>query len=297
MDITDKRVLITGGASGIGWALAEHLLAAGCRVMICDFNEQALDETAKLNLPDLAVCFCDVSDRSQVERLAEDTWQALGGVDLLFANAGVGVPLSPLLQQEDDHARWVFEVNFFGAWNTIQVFAPRMLSQGTPCHFTVTGSENSICVPAPLLGAYNASKHAVLGLTETLDIETPEFFGVSILCPALVATNIAASLTRIPESYGGPVAVPAGAGGRGFTPEQVADSALAGVQAGDFYIFSHHCNTSMIESRMNQQLATIGRQTSADDGSDIIDTGPMLGGLFKQLSACNMDQAKADSDG
>ena len=81
--------------------------------MICDFNEQALDETAKLNLPDLAVCFCDVSDRSQVERLAEDTWQALGGVDLLFANAGVGVPLSPLLQQEDDHARWVFEVNFF----------------------------------------------------------------------------------------------------------------------------------------------------------------------------------------
>ena len=48
---------------------------------------------------------------------------------------------------------------------------------------------------------------------------------------------------------------------------------------------------------MNQQLATIGRQTSADDGSDIIDTGPMLGGLFKQLSACNMDQAKADSDG
>ena len=105
MDITDKRVLITGGASGIGWALAERLLAAGCRVMICDFNEQALDETAKLNLPDLAVCFCDVSDRSQVERLAEDTWQALGGVDLLFANAGVGVPLSPLLQQDDDHAR------------------------------------------------------------------------------------------------------------------------------------------------------------------------------------------------
>lgn len=284
MEISNKRVLITGGASGIGWALAERLLAAGCRVMICDFNEQALDDKAKLELPDLAIRFCDVSDRSQVETLAEDAWQQLGGIDLLFANAGVGVPLSPLLQQQDDHARWVFDVNFFGAWNTIQVFAPRMLSQGTPCHFTVTGSENSICVPAPLLGAYNASKHAVLGLTETLELETPDFFGVSILCPALVATNIAESLTRIPEGYGGPVAVPSGPGGRGFTPEQVADSTLAGVQSGDFYIFSHHCNQAMIEARMNRQLAAIDKQTSADDGSDAIDTGPMLGRLFEQLS-------------
>ena len=110
-------------------------------------------------------------------------------------------------------------------------------------------------VPAPLLGAYNASKHAVLGLTETLELETPDFFGVSILCPALVATNIAESLTRIPEGYGGPVAVPAGAGG-GASPEQVADSTLAGVQSGDFYIFSHHCNQAMIEARMNRQLGT-----------------------------------------
>ncbi len=220
--------------------------------------------------------------------MAEDAWQQLGGIDLLFGNAGVGVPLSPLLQQQDDHARWVFDVNFFGAWNTIQVFAPRMLSQGTPCHFTVTGSENSICVPAPLLGAYNASKHAVLGLTETLELETPDFFGVSILCPALVATNIAESLTRIPEGYGGPVAVPAGAGGRGFTPEQVADSTLAGVQSGDFYIFSHHCNQAMIEARMNRQLAAIDKQTSADDGSDAIDTGPMLGRLFEVMSQSDL---------
>lgn len=284
MEISNKRVLITGGASGIGWALAERLLGADCRVMICDFNERALDDKAKLELPDLAVRFCDVADRSQVETLAEDAWQQLGGIDLLFANAGVGVPLSPLLQQQDDHARWVFDVNFFGAWNTIQVFAPRMISQGTRCHFTVTGSENSICVPAPLLGAYNASKHAVLGLTETLELETPDFFGVSILCPALVATNIAESLTRIPEGYGGPVSVPAGADGRGFTPGQVADSTLAGIQAGDFYIFSHHCNQAMIEARMNRQLAAIDKQTSPDDGSDAIDTAPMLGRLFQQLS-------------
>ena len=288
MEISNKRVLITGGASGIGWALTERLLAADCRVMICDFNERALDDKAKLELPDLAVRFCDVSDRSQVEALAVDAWQQLGGIDLLFANAGVGVPLSPLLQQQDDHARWVFDVNFFGAWNTIQVFAPRMLSQGTPCHFTVTGSENSICVPAPLLGAYNASKHAVLGLTETLELETPDFFGVSILCPALVATNIAESLTRIPEGYGGPIAVPAGAGGRGFTPEQVADSALAGIQSGDFYIFSHHCNQAMIEARMNRQLAAIDKQTSVDDGSDAIDTGPMLGRLFEVMSQADL---------
>lgn len=285
LDIANKRVLITGGASGIGWALAERLLAEGCQVLIADFNREALEEKRALAMQGLSVRFTDVSDRSQVEQLAGDAWELLGGIDLLFANAGVGVPLTPLLNQKDEHARWVFDVNFFGAWNTIQVFAPLMISQGTPCHFTVTGSENSICVPAPLLGAYNASKHAVLGLTETLNLETPDFFGVSILCPALVATNIATSLTRIPEQYGGPVAVPAGAGGRGFSPEQVAESTLKGVRARDFYIFSHHCNLEMIEDRMHQQIAAVAKQTSPDDGSDKIDTGPMLRRLFEQLTS------------
>ena len=81
---------------------------------------------------------------------------------------------------------------------------PRLIEQGSQCHVVVTGSENNIAVPAPLVGAYNASKHAVLGLTETFDRETPDFLGVSLLCPALVATNIAAFVARISDEFGGP---------------------------------------------------------------------------------------------
>ena len=99
LDIANKRVLITGGASGIGWALAEPLFAEGCQVMIADFNREALEEKQALAMQGLSVRFTDVSDRSQVEQLAGDAWELLGGVDLLFANAGVGVPLAPLLNQ------------------------------------------------------------------------------------------------------------------------------------------------------------------------------------------------------
>ena len=74
--------------------------------------------------------------------------------------------------------RWVFDVNFLVLGIRFR-FLRLLISQGTPHHFTVTGSENSICIPAHC-GTYNASKHAVLGLTETLNLETPDFFGVSI---------------------------------------------------------------------------------------------------------------------
>ena len=93
----------------------------------------------------------------------------------------------------------------------------------------VTGSVNSIAVPAPLLGAYNASKHAVLGLTETFDRETPDFLEVSLLCPALVATNIAASVSRIPDEFGGPETFSGGGPALGFSPEQISEHAVAGV--------------------------------------------------------------------
>ena len=65
------------------------------------------------------------------------------------------------------------EVNYFGVWHTLETFGPRLVEQGSQRRAVVTGSENSIAVAAPLLGAYNASKHAVLGLTETYDREMP----------------------------------------------------------------------------------------------------------------------------
>ena len=177
------------------------------------------------------------------------------------------------------------EVNHFGVWHTLQTFGTRLIKQGSRRQLVVTGSENSIAVPAPLLGAYNASKHAVLGLTENFDRETPDFLGVSLLFPALVATNIAASVERIPDEFGGLETFPGGGPALGFSPEQVAEHAIEGVEAGDFYISTDQCNRDMISERLSTQLDAIDRQTRPDDGSDACNTRPLLGRLFDQIVA------------
>ena len=284
MKVDGCRVVITGGASGIGLAIARQLADRGCQIVLADIDAAAL--TICADERDTFHTFtCDVTQQDALEALADFSWATLGGVDLVFANAGVGLPLRPLLDHTEAHARWVMEVNYFGVWHTLQTFGPRLIEQGSQCHVVVTGSENSIAVPAPLLGAYNASKHAVLGLTETFDRETPDFLGVSLLCPALVATNIAASVSRIPDEFGGPETFSGGGPALGFSPEQVAEHAISGVEAGDFYIFTHHCNRDMISERLSAQLDAIDRQTQPDDGSDACNTRSLLGRLFDQIVA------------
>ncbi len=284
MKVEGCRVVITGGASGIGLAIARQLADRGCQIVLADSDAAALavcaDERDAFN-----PLVCDVTQQDALEGLADFSWSTLGGVDLVFANAGVGLPLRPLLDHTEAHARWVMEVNYFGVWHTLQTFGPRLIGQGSQCQVVVTGSENSIAVPAPLLGAYNASKHAVLGLTETFDRETPDFLGVSLLCPALVATNIAASVARIPDEFGGPETVSGGGPVLGFSPEQIAEHAIAGVEADDFYIFTHHCNRDMISERLSAQLNAIDRQTQPDDGSESCNTRSLLGRLFDQIVA------------
>ena len=284
MTVDGCRVVITGGASGIGLAIARQLADCGCQIVLADVDAAALticaDERGSFH-----TFVRDVTQQDALEALADFSWATLGGVDLVFANAGVGLPLRPLLDQTEAHARWVMEVNYFGVWHTLQTFGPRLIEQGSRCHVVVTGSENSIAVPALLLGAYNASKHAVLGLTETFDRETPDFLGVSLLCPALVATNIAASVARIPDEFGGPEIFSGGGPALGFSPEQVAEHAISGVEAGDFYIFTHHCNRDMISERLSAQLNAIDRQTQPGDGSDACNTRSLLGRLFDQIVA------------
>ena len=284
MKVEGCRVVITGGASGIGLAIARQLADRGCQIILADSDAAALTVCAE-ERDAFHTFVCDVTQQDALDALADFSWSILGGVDLVFANAGVGLPLRPLLDHTEAHARWVMEVNYFGVWHTLQTFGPRLIEQGSQCHVVVTGSENSIAVPAPLLGAYNASKHAVLGLTETFDRETPEFLGVSLLCPALVATNIAASVSRIPDEFGGPETLSGGSPALGFSPEQVAEHAIKGMEAGDFYIFTHHCNRDMISERLSAQLDAIDRQTQPDDGSDACNTRFLLGRLFDQIVA------------
>ena len=144
MDINNRNVVITGGATGIGFALAKGLGATGCRVLIAEPDEHRLKGSTQA-LVDLGVdasyCICDVTSLAQVEHLADAAWERFGRVDMIFNNAGVGLTQVPIVDTPVDELRAMFDVNFFGVWYGCQVFGKRFIEQGSPAGIFNTGSE------------------------------------------------------------------------------------------------------------------------------------------------------------
>lgn len=184
-DLTDKRAVVTGGGSGIGRALCLALAEAGMDVVAADLDLAGAEETAALvaerGRRGLAL-ECDVTEEASVAALADASWDTLGSVDLIWNNAGV-VTTRPFLETTLDDLRWVLDVNTVGVFLGMREFGRRFVEQGTPCRVVVTGSEHSLGVANLLSAPYTASKHAVLALADVLRRETPDFLGVSVLCP------------------------------------------------------------------------------------------------------------------
>ncbi len=261
-----KVAVITGGASGIGLAIAQALVAEGARVAIADRDGQAAAEAAAA-LGDSARAYpCDVTRLEDIEALADAAWSHFGRVDLLFNNAGVMPGVAPLTQASENDLRWVYEVNVFGAWNVCKVFVERLTTQGTPAHIVNTGSENSLCALGPMMAAYNSSKHAVLGFTDILRHELPDFIGISLLCPGVVKTNLSSSIEARPESFGGPQKNPFGPMTLGMEPSELAERCLAGVRRGDFYIVTHYATRYLAEERCSEVMKAFDEQTEEYDG-------------------------------
>ena len=151
MKVEGFRVVTTGGASGIGLAIARRLAVRGCQIVLADTDAAALAVCAD-ERDAFHTFVCDVTQQDALEAVADFSFSTLGSVDLVFANAGVGLPLRPLLDHTEAHARWVMEVNYFGVWHTLTTVGPSLIERGSQCQVVVTGSENSIAVPAPLPG-------------------------------------------------------------------------------------------------------------------------------------------------
>ena len=147
-------------------------------------------------------------------------------------------PLEPFLETPVATARWVFEVNVFGVWQTIQAFGKALAVKKTPSMLVITGSEHSVSVPMPLGAAYTASKHALLGLTDVIRMEMPEHVSVSLLCPGMVNTALGNSIERRPAEFGGAGSNPMGDSiPMGLAPARIAEHCLAEAQKGTPYIF------------------------------------------------------------
>ncbi|MFT5711493.1 MAG: NAD(P)-dependent dehydrogenase (short-subunit alcohol dehydrogenase family) [Halioglobus sp.] len=171
-DFKDKVAVITGGASGVGRSLAFSLGRRGVKVVVGDVDKSAMAETLEaLGSEGIAAVaqFCDVTAVESLTQLAEKAESEFGGIDLVFANAGIGAGESGAMwdySQKD--WQWCFNVNIWGVINTITAFMPRLVAANKEAHFVVTGSGNGAFLVFPDAPIYTASKAAVHAITENL---------------------------------------------------------------------------------------------------------------------------------
>ncbi len=233
-DLKGKVAVVTGAASGIGRAMADAFAAEGMRVVLADVEEGALERAAEevAKSTDTLALVTDVSKPGQVEALAAATEERFGAVHLVCNNAGV-CPIAPVLETSLEDWRWVLDVNLMGVVHGIASFGPRLQAQGEG-HIVNTASSGGL-MTVPNFGAYVASKHAVVGLSEAL---YQEFHGtgvgVSVLCPGLVATKIFESERNRPDD-GGPTDYPDAEPSRaaiphGAPPAEIAVHVVAAVK-------------------------------------------------------------------
>jgi NAD(P)-dependent dehydrogenase (short-subunit alcohol dehydrogenase family) len=194
-DFTGQIAVVTGAGSGIGRSTALLLAKLGATVHAADLNEpSAATVVAEIGAAGgrATAHTIDVSDPASVEGLAERAFAADGRVDVLHNNAGVG-HAGPVDETTLEEWQRVLGVNLMGVIHGIHYFVPRMLGQGRPGHIVNTASLAGLVAVAEM-GPYCTSKHAVVGLSETLNAElAPRGIHVSAVCPGFINTPIIAA--------------------------------------------------------------------------------------------------------
>ena len=206
-DLAGRVAVVTGGGSGIGRGMVLAFAEAGMKVVISDIDIEAAsgvcDEVQKLGSESLALRV-DVARRDDVQALADRVWQDLGGAHLLCNNAGVTTFGFMCDSISDADWRWVLSVNLEGVINGLQAFLPRMRELEGEKHVVNTASSAGVG-PAPMVAPYAASKHALVGISETLRIEGAQHgISCSVLCPSVVKTRIIESERNRHAEFGGP---------------------------------------------------------------------------------------------
>jgi len=180
-----KRVVVTGGTSGIGEATSRRFVDEGARVVAIAVGEHEV-ETAHERIPGLeAALLCDVADETQVDRAFARVDELLGGVDVLVANAGISVR-RPFLEIREEDWRRVLDVNLTGVFHCAQRAARRMRDTGGGV-ILMTASTNGL-VGHPYYADYNASKAGVIQLARTMALELAPEIRVNAVCPGYVLT-------------------------------------------------------------------------------------------------------------
>jgi NAD(P)-dependent dehydrogenase (short-subunit alcohol dehydrogenase family) len=266
-DFEGKVAVVTGAASGIGRALAEHFATAGMQVVLADVEETALARTAdamKSRGATVLPVVTDVCKPESVDALAQKTLDRFGAVHVLCNNAGVAVGGLTWEMSLADW-QWVVGVNLWGVIHGVRTFVPLMLKQGGPGHVVNTASIAGL-ISGPMMSVYNVTKHAVVTLSETLQHDLSmvgSAIKVSVLCPAWVNTRINESDRNRPASLPGRPEPPQAAAMReqmgqllasGLDPAQVARLVFDAVRDERFYVLPHQDFKAFVRRRMEDIL-------------------------------------------
>jgi len=266
-DLNGKVAVITGGASGIGFGLARRFAREGARIVIGDIERDAL-ESAVAELresgADVEGVVTDVTDPAQMQALGDAAVARFGGVHVFCNNAGVGggglsweMPLSTW--------EWVIGVDLWGVIHGVRTFVPLLMQQSEG--YIVNTASVAGLVASPFMGPYNAAKHGVVAISETLHHElamAAPHVKVSVLCPGWVNTGIAESARNRPATLreeGVPdpdgAALLRGFIEKGMPPDDVALQVREAMRDGRFWILTHDDESDFWVDAVNRRMRSL----------------------------------------
>jgi NAD(P)-dependent dehydrogenase (short-subunit alcohol dehydrogenase family) len=261
-DLNGKVAFITGGASGIGLAMAEAFGREGMSVMLADIEAKALSaavEELRAKQVRAEGVICDVGSRASLRAAALETIAKFGKVHVVCNNAGVGAG-GILGEVPESDWNWIVDVNLLGVVYGTEVFAPLIASHGEGGHFVNTASMAGMVSP-PGMEPYCATKFAVVAMSEGWAGQlAAQNIGVSILCPGFVKTRIHESRRNRQDSYGpeskeAPAEFAASPVLSGIPVGPVAKRVVEGIKANDLYIFTHPEFRGAVQMRFARILA------------------------------------------
>ena len=270
-DLAGRVAVITGAASGIGLAMARRFAGEGMRLVLADIERPVLQRAGEelgRTGADVLTVQTDVSLEAEVTALAETALEHFGDVHLVCNNAGVGSRGLPIAELPLADFDWVIAVNLFGVIHGLRAFLPHLRANDTG-HIVNTASTSGL-YHLPRMGPYNASKAAVVALSETLRFELAaegSRVGVSVVCPSWVRTNISTADRNRPERFAYALDTDQMAQvatykarrreQRAFAadPSDIADQVCEAVRTNRFYILTHPASLDVFEARAGRIIA------------------------------------------
>jgi NAD(P)-dependent dehydrogenase (short-subunit alcohol dehydrogenase family) len=261
--LKDRTAVVTGGASGIGRALALLFAREGAHVVVADLDEAGMAETvagvSRAGRRALAVK-TDVSRLADVHALADRAFGEFGTVHVVCNNAGVAL-WGGLESVTHKDWEWAMGVNLWGVIHGVEAFVPRMVAGKQPGHVVNTASMAGL-IASQGLGIYNTTKYAVVGLSETLQKDLRGYdIGVSVLCPMGVNTQIRQSDRNRPAALRNEAAEGEGRAveliGRYLPPEHVAERVLRAIYANRLYVITHEEGLTPLKRRFERMAQAI----------------------------------------